>query len=230
MDIYAQSRGGSIQKSLMGVSSYRFDGMSFDAVFDAEHALDNPRAEQISLQHDLVTRMLDRIESISQSQMPVIRSISVKETPGIFSLWRVSAKNPNDSKTTFVALFAADNGRQYTAYANQIWNKLVESADAFTYAGEIPLVDDSDMDMQFLYEVFHRMESEILNTVQHKAAARQNALNYQRQRAERIGIENIRNSRIRKIEEDQLRWKDSIRRSQTVVPDVKNIIKVRIDG
>ena len=230
MDIYAQSRGGSIQKSLMGVSSYRFDGMSFDAVFDAEHALENPRAEQISLQHDLVTRMLDRIESISQIKMPVIRSLSGKETPGIFSLWRISAKNPNDSKTTFVALFAADNGRQYTAYANQIWNKLVESVDAFTYIGEAPLVDDSDMDMQFLYEVFHRMETEILNTVQHKAAARQNALNYQRQRAERIGIENIRNSRIRKIEEDQLRWKDSIRRSQTVVPDVKNIIKVRIDG
>ena len=230
MDIYAQSRGGSIQKSLMGVSSYRFDGMSFDAVFDAEHALENPRAEQISLQHDLVTRMLDRIESISQIKMPVIRSLSGKETPGIFSLWRVSAKNTNDSKTTFVALFAADNGRQYTAYANQIWNKLVESVDAFTYIGEAPLVDDSDMDMQFLYEVFHRMETEILNTVQHKAAARQNALNYQRQRADRIGIENIRNSRIRKIEEDQLRWKDSIRRSQTVVPDVKNIIKVRIDG
>ena len=57
-----------------------------------------------------------------------------------------------------------------------------------------------------------------------------NALKYQRERAERIGIVNIRNSRIKKIEAEQQEWLDNMRKSQSVVPDVKNIIKVRIDG
>lgn len=57
-----------------------------------------------------------------------------------------------------------------------------------------------------------------------------NALRYQRERAERIGIVNIRNSRIKKIEAEQQEWLDNMRKSQSVVPDVKNIIKVRIDG
>ncbi len=230
MDIYALSRGGTVQKSLTGISSYRFDGMKIDAVFNAENALDNPQAEQITLQHDLVSRMLERVESETQQEMPVIKSTSGKETPGVFSLWKVSAKNPAESKTSFVALFVADNGKQYTAYANQIWNKLVESADAFTFIGNAPVTEETESEMTFLYEVFHRMEMDILETVKAKANARMNALKYQRQRAERIGIVNIRNSRIKKIETEQQQWLDSIRRSQSVVPDVKNIIKVRIDG
>lgn len=230
MDIYALSRGGTVQKSLTGISSYRFDGMKIDAVFNAENALDNPQAEQITLQHDLVSRMLERVESETQQDMPVIKSATGKETPGVFSLWKVSAKNPAESKTTFVALFVADNGKQYTAYANQVWNKLVELADAFTFIGNAPVTEENESEMTFLYEVYHRMEMDILETVKTKANARMNALNYQRQRAERIGIVNIRNSRIKKIETEQQQWLDSIRRSQSVVPDVKNIIKVRIDG
>mgnify|MGYP000090858182 FL=1 len=84
--------------------------------------------------------------------------------------------------------------------------------------------------MQLLYEVFHRMEVEILQTVQKKSDARLKALDFQRQRAERIGILNIRKGRIRKIDEERQKWLDNMRRHQSVVPDVKNIIKVRIDG
>jgi len=230
MDIYAVSRGGKVDKSLIGVSTYQYDGMKINAVFDAEHALENPSAEQITLQHDLVCRMLDRIDSESQQIMPVIRASGSKATPGVFSLWRVSAKNPTESKVTYVALFTSDNGKNYAAYANQIWNKLVESADAYSYAGEVELPPESESDMQLLYEVFHRMEVEILQTVQKKSDARLKALDFQRQRAERIGILNIRKGRIRKIDEERQQWLDNMRRHQSVVPDVKNIIKVRIDG
>jgi hypothetical protein len=204
--------------------------MKINAVFDAEHALENPSAEQITLQHDLVCRMLDRIDSESQQTMPAIRATGCKATPGVFSLWRVSAKNPTESKVMYVALFTSDSGKNYAAYANQIWNKLVESANAYSYVGEVELPPESESDMQLLYEVFHRMEVEILQTVQKKSDARLKALDFQRQRAERIGILNIRKGRIRKIDEERQQWLDNMRRHQSVVPDVKNIIKVRIDG
>lgn len=230
MDIYAVSRGGKVDKSLIGVSTYQYDSMKINAVFDAEHALENPSAEQITLQHDLVCRMLDRIDSESQQTMPVIRTNEGKATPGVFSLWRVSAKNPAESKVTYVALFTADNGKNYAAYANQIWNKLVESNDAYAYVGETELPAESESDTPLLYEVFHRMEMEILQTLQKKSDARLKALDFQRQRAERIGIMNIRMGRIRKIDEERQEYLDNMRRTQSVVPDVKNIIKVRIDG
>ena len=230
MDIFAVSRGGKVEKSLMGVSTYQYDGMNINAVFDAEHALENPSAEQITLQHDLVCRLLDRIESESQQTMPVIRPTVGKATPGVFSLWHVSAKNPAESKVTYVALFTADNGKNYAAYANQIWNKLVESNDAYAYVGETELPAESESDTPLLYEVFHRMEMEILQTLQKKSDARLKALDFQRQRAERIGIMNIRMGRIRKIDEERQEYLDNMRRTQSVVPDVKNIIKVRIDG
>lgn len=230
MDIYAVSRGGKVEKSLMGLSTYQYDGMKINAVFDAEHALENPSAEQITLQHDLVCRMLDRIESDSQQTMPVIRPNGSKATPGVFSLWRVSAKSSVESKMTYVALFSADNGKNYAAYANQIWNKLVETTDAYAYVCETGMPAENETDMQLLYEVFHRMEVEILQALQKKYDARLKALDYQRQRAEKIGIMNIRTARIRKIDEERQLYLDNKRCTQSVVPDVKNIIKVRIDG
>lgn len=230
MDIYAVSRGGKVEKSLMGLSTYQYDGMKINVVFDAEHALENPSAEQITLQHDLVCRMLDRIESDSQQTMPVIRPNGSKATPGVFSLWRVSAKSSVESKMTYVALFSADNGKNYAAYANQIWNKLVETADAYAYVCETGMPAENETDMQLLYEVFHRMEVEILQALQKKYDARLKALDYQRQRAEKIGIMNIRTARIRKIDEERQLYLDNMRCTQSVVPDVKNIIKVRIDG
>jgi len=230
MDIYAISRGGKVEKSLLGVSSYQYDGMKINAVFDAEHALENPSAEQITLQHELVCRMLDRIDSESQQNMPVVHAAGGKATPGVFSLWRVSAKNPAESKVTYVALFTADNGKNYAAYANQIWNRLVESADAYSYVGDVELPAENESDMKLLYEVFHRMEVEILQNLQKKSDSRLKALDFQKQRAERIGIMNIRTSRIRKISEEKQQWLDNMRSSQSIVPDVKNIIKVRIDG
>lgn len=229
-DLYVQSKGGSIQKTLLGVSKYKMDGQSITAVFDAEHALDNPQAEQITLQHDWAKRMLDAIDGNSQQEMPVIQSKAGTDTKGIFSLWKVSASNPTESRYTYVAEFVADNGRVYPAYANQIWNKLVENRDAYEFGTTTQLEDTTEQVMDKLFDVFHRMETDIINNVQTKSASRIKALDFQRSRAEHIGIENIRNSRIRHIEEERQQWLGSMRRDKSVVPDVKNIINVRIDG
>lgn len=228
-DLYVQSKGGKIQKSLMGVSQYKVDGQTINAVFDAEHALDNPQAEQITLQHDWAKKILDTIDGISQQEMPVIRQRTGEATQGVFSLWKVSAMNPAESRYTYVAEFVADNGRVYPAYANQIWNKLVENRDAYEFETTTQLVDTSEQVMDKLFDVFHRLESEITSNVQTKFTTKMRALDFQRQRAEHIGIENIRNARVRHIEEERQQCLDAMRQGKSVVPDVKNVINVRIE-
>ena len=131
---------------------------------------------------------------------------------------------------SYVAQFEADNGKLYAAYANQIWNKLVEDPHAYVYTGSETIKEDGEGVMDFLFEVFHRMENDILQNLSQKANARLNALSFQAKRAERIGIFNIRNSRLKRIEEEKQVWLDNMRKSQSVVPDVKNIIRVRVDG
>ena len=123
-----------------------------------------------------------------------------------------------------------DNGKLYAVYANQIWNKLVEDPHAYVYTGSETLKEDGDGVMEFLFEVFHRMENDILQNLSVKANGKLNALAFQAKRAERIGIVNIRNSRLKRIEEEKQLWLDSMRKNQSVVPDVKNILRVRIDG
>lgn len=148
-------------------------------------------------------KILDTIDGISQQEMPVIRQRTGEATQGVFSLWKVSAMNPAESRYTYVAEFVADNGRVYPAYANQIWNKLVENRDAYEFETTTQLVDTSEQVMDKLFDVFHRLESEITSNVQTKFTTKMRALDFQRQRAEHIGIENIRNA------SDILKKKDS---------------------
>jgi ERCC4-related helicase len=229
-DLYVRSKGGQIQKTLYGVTHYQVEGRKLDAVFDAEHALDNPQAEQITLQHDWTKRILGSIDANSQQSMPVIQSRKGTETKGIFSLWKVSASNDIESKYSYVAEFVADNGKIYPAYANQIWNKLVENQDMFECFTSTPFIDVSNELMDKLLDVFHRMENEIIQHVQLKSASRLKALEFQKKRAGHIGIENIRNARIKHIENEEAQWLDGVRKNKHIVPDLKNIINVRING
>lgn len=84
--------------------------------------------------------------------------------------------------------------------------------------------------MDKLFDVFHRMENEITNNVQVKSASHIKALDFQKRRAEHIGIVNIKNARLRHIDEEKQQWLDNMRKNKRVVPDLKNIINVRIDG
>ena len=56
------------------------------------------------------------------------------------------------------------------------------------------------------------------------------ALNFTISRAERIGIENIRKARLRKLQEEKMKWNTVFSRESNVVPDLKHIITIRIDG
>ena len=228
-DLYVESKDGSIQKSLLGVTRYKVDGQTIDAVFDAEHALDNPQAEQITLQHDWAKKIIDTIDGIHQQYMPVIRPKTGDATTGVFSLWKVSALSATENRYTYVAEFVADNGRIYPAYANQIWNKLVENRNAYEFECTTQVEDTSEKVMDKLFDVFHRLENEIANNVQSKFATKIKALDFQRKRAEHIGIENIKKSRVRHIEEERLQYLDAMRQGKSVVPDVKNIFNVRIE-
>lgn len=56
------------------------------------------------------------------------------------------------------------------------------------------------------------------------------ALDFTEQRLNRIGIENIRVSKMRRLKAEREEWMSTFRKSAHVVPEVKHILTVRIDG
>ena len=233
MDLYTISENGKIDKHLTGVTKYQFHGQTVDAVFDSNLIGDNPGAEQMTLQHPVVKRILDEIDGNSQLLVPTILSKDGNETSGYLTLWKISAKNAYESKTTYTAQFITDTGRVFGPYGNDVWNRLVQEKDSFIYNGETMCEIDKENNTQLnnnLHAIFHRMELEIQNNLQGMVEKKLRALGFAEHRINRIGIANIRNAKMRKLQTEKENWQNAFAKGRSVVPDVKHILTVRING
>lgn len=145
----------------------------------------------------------------------------------------MSALNEKESQTTYTAQFVTDNGRVFTPYANALWNKLVQDANAFqqvSWQANGPDLDNNTQIRTGLHTIFHRMEESIMAGLQDIAQKKLKALDFTEQRLNRIGIENIRVAKMRRLKEEREEWMNTFRKSAHVVPEVKHILTVRIDG
>ena len=191
------------------------------------------RKNLINLQHPLIKQILNEVDAGMQGKIPVLQSFDGKETEGYLTIWKVSALNERESKVTYSAQFVSNQGRVFVPYANALWNKLVQDANAFQQVSWETVCPDFESNTQLhnnLYAVFHRMEEGIMTGLQTIAEKKLRALDFTEQRLSRIGIENIRLAKMRRLKEEREVWMDTFRKSAHVVPEVKHILTVKIDG
>lgn len=191
------------------------------------------RKNLINLQDPLIKQILNEVDAGMQGKIPVLQSFDGKETAGYLTIWKVSALNERESKVTYSAQFVSNQGRVFVPYANALWNKLVQDANAFQQVSWETGCLDFENNTQLhtnLYAVFHRMEEGIMTGLQTIAEKKLRALDFTEQRLSRIGIENIRLAKMRRLKEEREVWMDTFRKSAHVVPEVKHILTVKIDG
>lgn len=231
---YCQTYSFQWRKNLMGMTEYHLgNGNIMKATFDAEHVDNNPDTEQINLQHPLIKQILNEVDAGMQGKIPVLQSFDGKQTVGYLTIWKVSALNEKESQTTYTAQFITDQGRVFTPYANAIWNKLVQDANAFQQVSWQTSNKEFASNTQLqtnLHAIFHRMEESIMAGLQDIAQKKLRALEFTEQRLNRIGIENIRVAKMRRLKAEREEWMSTFRKSAHVVPEVKHILTVRIDG
>ena len=163
----------------------------------------------------------------------LISSNAGDETSGYLTLWKVSAKNSYETKATYTAQFIADNGRVFAPYGNDIWNRLVQEKNSFCFIGETESTIELESNERLnnnLHAIFHRMETEIQNGIQARAEKKLRAIGYVEHRIKRIGIDNIRRGKMRKLQAEKEEWNNAFTKGRSVVPDVNHILTIRIDG
>jgi hypothetical protein len=154
-------------------------------------------------------------------------------TSGIWSLWEITAKNNFDLKTSYQAFFVSDNGKSFPAFANEIWNKLISGNDEFEFDHDKEYkleVAAEDLFKNSLKTHFDSLETQLLSSIDKKKANRHKAYEYQKKRMDNIGIENIKRSRLNKLEEEYQDWLKTIKLNSKVVPGIKQLITFRLDA
>lgn len=231
---YTITQNGSVIKNYAGYSEVHLQNKTKKISFDAEVSLDNPGVEHISLQHDWIRKILNGIGEFDQKNgIPVITSENGEETSGYWSLWQISAKNSFENKIQYQSFFIADNGKQYIAYANDIWNRLIAGTTNFT-VNEIQSDQNvSEIENKLndsLFIVFQNLKMEILNKMAAKKENRINSYNFQKSRINKIGIENIRQSKLSKLEKEHEAWMKEFKMENKVIPGIKQLLTIRVNG
>lgn len=231
---YTMVQNGSLSKNLLGYSEIKIQNEVRKITFDAEVALNNPGIEHITLQHDWIRTLLNNLGEFDASNgIPIIQSTTTEETPGFWSLWQISARNRLESKVQYQCFFIADNGKVYSAYANDIWNRLINGTEQFLIDGTYSLTNLGDFQEVLHQELllsFQNLEAELSMYMKVKKENKINSFSFQKSRIQRIGIENIRQSKLQRLEKEFNVWLKDFESSKKVIPGVKQLLTVRVNG
>ena len=229
---YVAMQKGIMEKNLLGHYKIVTDNETKKITFDAETAINNPGIEHVTLQHDWIKKMLNGLGDISEtSEIPVVQSKTDEETPGVWSLWEISAQNTFEKRIAYQSFFISDNGKIYLAYANDIWNRIVSDDHLFELKGTAQKkINTEKLLRKSLLTVFQNMEVEIADTRQTKMKNKVNAYEFQKSRIKKIGIKNIKDAKLKKITEEHEKWLKVFNANQKIIPGIKQLIDIRIDG
>ena len=138
-----------------------------------------------------------------------------------------------ESKIQYQCYFLADNGKQYSAYAHDIWNRLINGSGKFSIDGsqEInePELFQKEMN-QSLFLSFQNLEADIMIRMKAKKENRLNSYCFQKSRIERIGIDNIRQAKLQRLEKEHQAWIKEFESGSKIIPGIKQLLMIRING
>ena len=224
---------GSLSKSLLGYTDIKIEGEKRRITFDSEVSLNNPDVEHLTLQSDWIVQLLNDIGSFEASeQLPVLTSTSEEETPGFWSLWQITAKNQFERKTAYQCYFVSDKGKQYTAYANDLWNRFITGETNFQLSHEqVKNIDKSKKILdESLFITYQNLEASVQDKMAFKKENKINSYEYQKTRISKIGIENIKQSKLQRLEREHDKWLREFNSNQKVIPSIQQLLTIKING
>lgn len=235
---YALYHKGFVNKGIDGSVRLQWENVKVNASFEPLVALNNPNLEHVTLQHPLVQNILSSVpEFTSSAGISVLQSNAGDQEKGLWSLWEVCAFNSLESKSTYIAQFVSDNGKTYPVYANDIWNQFISNPTSFKYAStfypevaKIQLEEEYLKLESYLQNTYFKLESEIRELMNKRFKKRENLYNFQKKGIERIGIGNIRTAKLKRLTADYQNWITQFESNSRVVPGVKRLISIRING
>lgn len=224
--------GNSISKNLLGYLEINSQQNTRKVTFDAEVVMFNADVEHLTLQHDWIKKLLNDIDGQSDNgEVSVLKFNSTDETSGYWSLWEITAQNNFESKVQFQSFFVADNGKQYNAYANDIWNRLIAQNVSAKFVETRPLtVAIKSVLNEALFTAFQNLEADLLEKLAVKKKNKLNAFAFRKTRIDKIGIDNIRASKSKRLEREQLAWQEDFQKNVKVIPGLKQLLTIRIDA
>ena len=191
--------------------------------------------DRIGINDEKVTRHLKT--DIVQDRFSCLLSVGIKNFPneaGYFMLWELSLTDGDGDKRVIPIFVNEKNifrpmaGKKILdAFLNPNSKLTVHSAPNLS-GEEYEQLEKQSMD--FAYSTFVDMREKQLQKNQESFNKYMYALKLRREAAEQIGIENIKKSRLARLDREEETIRENYRKGQKVTPDFRLVILVRLEA
>ncbi len=77
----------------------------------------------------------DAIPFTASQQIPIVKIKQGNSTAGHWSLWHLEVKNQFETSQIIQPIFISSEGENFSAFAQNIWDKLIQENDYFDCIG-----------------------------------------------------------------------------------------------
>ena len=235
---YLRSHGGEAVRNNGAWDLTWPDGERMDnVVFTSKEAEERPLSRHVTLEVPKVRKLAMRIPPFVPGQpIPVITLPDLApEVVGYWSLWRISISAADWNRHRVMPLFLADDGRIFALTARRIWDQLLTS----------PSTIRRHLDMEAVHHTFERFREtaeqqgkavydELVQTHRERLAREREKGEYafaaRRRVIERIGLPQVRNHRLRLLDEEEERFREQLERRTLILPEMTPLLIARVEG
>ncbi|MDO8996501.1 MAG: helicase-related protein [Sediminibacterium sp.] len=233
---YLQTKGVSYHDLIDGIR-FKFPGQKEGVyTFNIKDSVNNPIPEPISLQHEIIQTILsDAIPFTRSQQIPLVKIKQGNSTSGYWSLWHLVVKNQFETSHLIQPIFISSEGENFSPFAQSVWDKIIQENDYFDCVGVMTNDESkkayeeisvkSEELMQKKYEEF---EISIIANTEKIKANKEKSFEFQEKQMNRIGIENIKQSRLSRLQKEKELWNETFQSAIQIVPSLACLLMVKI--
>jgi hypothetical protein len=193
----------------------------------------------VNLEHPRLRKLIDQLPRVVPGQsIPTIHISGLPvEVRGYWSLWQVALNTTARRLVRILPVFCHDDGRTLLPTARLIWDKLVQHDGGVTESQAVRAAVTEDV-FSKLREVAERQGEALFQKLhtQHQERIRQErekgeyAYEVRRAALIRIGLAEVRQFRLKRMEDERRAWEADLAKQERVMPELQPVIVLRVEA
>ena len=236
---YLRSEGGRVQRDLFGYSLEWPDGSRMERVsFHSRDAQDRGM-QHVSLEDNRIRRLVQQLPRVVVTEpIPSVRFGSLPaEVVGYWSLWRITLDPQSFRDARIIPIFHHDDGRILLPTARHIWDRLLEDQPEVEQLGT---KTGADVEAVFLRlrseaerqgeDAFHELHARHQQRLKREQEKGRYAFQVRRDALNRIGLPEVRQHRLKRLDEEEKAWAEALRKREQVLPELQPVMLLRVEA
>lgn len=229
---YVKHYGGKVSKGIFGWNILWPDGTMMEEVsFTSGDTLLEDRSRILGINHPKVKEIIELsqpITNLRSSALVKIRGLS-PGLAGIWSLWVLRISLGKKTKSHYIPIFTSEDGTAYLTTAKRIWEKVSEGKFSIFSGTEKDASNHKNIAEEYANEIFEEETEKEMEKIKMEHNRKIMAIEAKRRAIERIGIKNIRESRLRDLESEKLRIEKEYSVIEEPVPELYPILVLEVE-